>query len=509
MAAIRQTPHLNDTQSAPTASGRQIAKGAAWMLLFKMADKGLGFISTLILARLLVPADFGLVAMAMAVVAMTQLLSAFGFDTALIQRQDVQREHFDTAWTFNLIFGTCIAALLGLLAYPAASFYGDSRLVPVLLVLACSALVGGLENIGTVAFRKELDFRSEFRFLFFKRAASFIVTVALALALQNYWALVGGTLFGRVASALISYRIHPYRPRFSLAARRDLMQFSKWILISSALHFLQSRSADFILGRTVGPHAVGIYTVAIEIATLPSTEMVAPINRAVFPAYTQLTKDAAALRARFRSVFGLICLISFPICATLFAIADPAVRLLLGDKWIEAIPVIQVFCIAGLMNSLQSNLILVVLALGHPRANTALSAGVLLVSLPSIVWASVHYGVQGAVYVQLLSSTALGLGIAPIMLRLSGTSPTVLLAAMWRPALAGAFMLLTLQAATWALPHGISPVLVLAVLLALALLLAPLFTLALWWLAGRPVGAEHEVVNLVRRWRLARVGSPA
>ena len=299
-------------------SGRQIARGAAWMILFKMLDKGIGLVSTLILARLLVPADFGLVAMATAVLAFTQLMGAFGFDSALIQRQNVQREHYDTAWTFNVLVGVFTAIVLVALCVPMAGFYKDDRLIAILLVFGLASLIGGFENIGTVAFRKELNFRNEFKFLASKRIVSFVVTLALAWMLQSYWALVAGSVTGRLMSVWISYQLHPFRPRFSLAAKADLMHFSKWIFLSSLINFFTSRSTDFVLGRTVGSHELGIYNIGLEIASMPSTELIAPINRAVYPVYAKLAPDPVALREQFITIFGLICLVGFPVAGGLF-----------------------------------------------------------------------------------------------------------------------------------------------------------------------------------------------
>ena len=176
---------------------------------FKLLDKSIGLISTLVLVRVLTPSDFGLVAMAMAVVALLELMSAFGFDSALIQRQDTARSHFDTAWTFNVIFGVCIALFLVAMAVPAAAFYREPRLEQMLPVLAIGAVVGGFENIGTVAFRKELNFRMEFIYLFIKRIAVFAVVITLALTLRSFWALIFATIAGKAMAVLISYLLHP------------------------------------------------------------------------------------------------------------------------------------------------------------------------------------------------------------------------------------------------------------------------------------------------------------
>jgi O-antigen/teichoic acid export membrane protein len=308
MTAMKTTTH---------ATGRQIATGAAWMMGFKLLDKSVGLISTLVLARVLTPTDFGLVAMAMAVVALLELMGAFGFESALIQRQNTDRSHYDTAWTFNVMFGVAISIMLLVMAMPAADFYREPRLALMLPALAVGALIGGFENIGTVAFRKELDFRKEFKFLLAKRLAAFTVTITLALTFQSFWALIAGTVTGKLMAVFISYRLHPYRPRLTLAARDDLLHFSKWIFISNLIQFLHSRSTDFILGRTVGSHGLGVYNIASEIAAMPSTELIAPLNRAVYPAYARLAGARDQLWERFLEVFGIICLLAFPVAVGL------------------------------------------------------------------------------------------------------------------------------------------------------------------------------------------------
>lgn len=494
------------------ASGRQIAKGAAWLMLFKIADRGIGLVSTLVLARLLTPADFGLVAMAMAVIALTELMGAFGFDSALIQRQNARREHYDTAWTFNVCFGIAISALIVILAIPAAGFYHESRLQLILPVLAIGAFVGGFENIGTVAFRKELNFRSEFRFLLAKRLASFIVTITLAVSFRTYWALVAGVVTGKLTGVLISYWLHPYRPRITLAARRDLLHFSKWIFISNLIQFLHMYSAHFIVGRTIGPHGLGIYNVASEIAAMPSTELIAPLNRAVYPAYARLSGVLEELRSRFIEVFSIISLIAFPVAVGMFCVADPAVRILLGPQWLEAIPVIQIFAISGLAGALQSNLYLVIVALGRPKANTILSAALLSISLPVIVVASLYYGVLGAAYAH-FGTALLGLfGIVFVFSRLTGIKPRTLGAALWRPALSSVIMAATVFSAI-VLINSKSAYLLVIIKLGILIIVGAVSyvasVLGLWVLSGRPTGAEKilftALVRKLRAWRLARL----
>ena len=232
----------------------KMARGVVWMVLLRLLDRGIGFLSTLVLARLLTPDNFGIVAMATSLIAMLELIAAFGFDMALIQRTKPTRAHYDTAWTFTVILGCILSVLLVGLSWPVAWFYGRPELLHVIWALAFGSLVQGFQNIGTVAFRKDMEFHKEFRFVASKRLVTVPITITLAYLLRNYWALVAGMVAGRVVDVWLSYRFHPHRPRFDLSATADLLHFSKWLLLVNALQFLRDRSPDFIIGRIAGPH---------------------------------------------------------------------------------------------------------------------------------------------------------------------------------------------------------------------------------------------------------------
>lgn len=196
--------------------GRQMATGAAWMVALKLVERSLGVVSTVILARLLTPQDFGLVAMAMVFIAVVEILQAFGFDVALIQDQHASREHYDSAWVLNVLLACLGTALLVAGAKAVSVFYDEPRVQAILYCLAVGAFVQGFENIGIVAFRKELTFDKEFRFQLAKKVMGFVVTVSLALIYRSYWALVIGAVVGRVVGVVLSYSAHPFRPRFTL-----------------------------------------------------------------------------------------------------------------------------------------------------------------------------------------------------------------------------------------------------------------------------------------------------
>ena len=323
-----------------------MSRGVAWMMLSKIAERGISLVSTMVLARLLVPDDFGVIVLATSMIGLLEILGAFGFDTALIRQADASREHFDAVWTFNVLFGFGVALMAVALSPGAAWLYGDSRLVSVLLVVAIARAIGGFENIGVISFRKELQFDREFMFLLAKRVAtSLLVTLPLAFALRSYWALLLGNLFGTCIAVILSYVVHAYRPRLSLKGLASLTTFSKWLFISNLLEFLHGRAADFIIGRWAGSAALGSFTVAREIARMPTGEIAAPVHRAVFPGYVKLADDRELLRQTYLRLTSVLVLLVIPAGVGLSILAEPIVLILLGLKWTSAVPLVQLLAI--------------------------------------------------------------------------------------------------------------------------------------------------------------------
>jgi len=195
---------------AKHAENTGMVGGAIWNLLQRVADRGIGLLNTVARARLLLPADFGVVALATSLIALLALLGDFGFDLALIQNPNAHRHHFDAVWTFNVLFGLVLAAILVLFATSAAHFYNEPRLVDVIFGLAVARAISCFENVGVIAFRKDMAFDQEFISLIYKRlATTFLVTIPLAFVLRSCWALVDGMVAGSCFRLVLSYRLHP------------------------------------------------------------------------------------------------------------------------------------------------------------------------------------------------------------------------------------------------------------------------------------------------------------
>ena len=476
----------------------RVAKGAMWMVLFKSVERSLGFISTVILARLLVPDDFGLVAMAMSIIAMLELLSAFGFDMALIHNQAAEQRHYNTAWTFEVLIAVLSAVALMILAAPAAWFYDEPRLETVMYILALGTFIQGFENIGVVAFRKELEFNKEFQFLLGKKIASFAVTVPLAFVLQSYWALVAGILVGRFAAVALSYYIHPFRPRFSLSAAHELFHFSKWLLVNNLLSFLRRRSADFIIGKIMGMRVLGLFSISYEIGNLTWTELAAPIHRAVYPGYTKQATDVLTLTQGVLKVSSMVTLLVLPLGAGMALTAELVVPLVLGAKWLDAVPLIQILALSGSIIAMQTNFTYAFLAIGKPRVVTLLSAIHVAVLLPTVVWSTSRAGAVGAAWAYLVTNVMF-LPYNDFMIsRMLDISLRRLSGAIWRPILATLTMAYVVntylnQLGEVTQPHGQLAQLMIAGFIGILIYSSMLFTL--WYLSSKPQGAEQFLLD--------------
>lgn len=486
----------------------RIATGVGWMFLFKLIDRGLAIVSTLVLARLLMPADFGLVAMAMAVIAVLELITSLSFDVVLIQKPALQRAHYDTAWTLNALLSLACAALTAALAHPAALFYGEPRLSAVMFVLAVAWAIGGLENIGIVDFRRHLNFRREFHFMAAKRILGFAITIGLALTLRSYWALVIGTVIGRAFGVALSFYMHPFRPRPCLAATRELFAFSSWLLINNLLAVAQTRYPHLVIGRLFGPQSLGIYTVGSEIAQIPSTDLLAPINRVVFPGLARLADDVARLRATFQDATALTAFFAVPAACGLAAVAHPLVLVLLGERWLDAIPVIQTLAFVAALYGVTSINSPAFLALGEPRFITTIAALRLLLLIPLVWLLSQRFGILGAAYAELATyAMAAVLSSSRILSRLQ-ISAAALFSRLWRSLSASAVMGYAVYLFVDAQQLGSSsldalPVLAAAVALGIGFYLAAVALL--WALCGRPQGAERVLLDFVRK-NIGRIG---
>ncbi len=486
-----------------------MASGAAWMVGMRLSITALGVGSTMALARLLVPGDFGLVALATSMIGALEILTSFRFDVALIQNRTATRAEYDSAWSLNLILSAVLGLAVSLAAAPAAQFFHEPRLTAVMLVLAASTLVGGLENIGVVNFRKDLEFHREFAYSLSRKIASVCVGVSSAAVFHSHWALVAGIVTGSATGLAASYLMHPYRPRWSLVAARGLFRFSKWLLVDNALYFLRHRSVNFLIGRMSGAAALGLFSLAYDLGTIANANLAAPIDRALFPGYARMATGMDTLRASYLTANGLAALLIVPVAAGIAAVAPLLVPILFGPKWLTSIPLLQVIGVASSISLLGFGATSICLSLGRPRLVVWLSGCYVIVLLVSLALLLPHFGPLGAAW-SFAIAAGTSLPVQLLFLRLTlKLNVTDWLARVWRSVVAVAVMHLTVTTLLSRLPLAESTAwqaLQLLAAVAGGALWYVTIVMLLWLLSGRPDGAESTVLSYLG---LRRIAGPA
>lgn len=477
---------------------KSVASGAALYVGMRWFDRLIGVLSTIVLARLLTPDDFGIVALASIVLGLAVVMLDLGINMAVVQRSGLELEDIHTAWTIRLLQNAIIAMGLSALAIPAASYYDDSRLAPVLWLLAFAYLLDGFTGMGPVLFQKHQQYAREVGFYAAKRLFGFVVTMGLAFSLRDYWALVYGTIVANAGGVVLSYLMYRQCPRFTLARWRGFAGASFWLALRTLAGYVSQELDKFVVGQRDGASALGGYSIASQIGAMPTSELLAPLSRALFPALAAAKDDALALRRMFLLALGIQSTLALPAAVGLALVAEELVLVALGEKWVAAAPLLAALALAFGANALTHSGSYLLMALARYRAHSLIQWGMagalallVFVIFPSadanlIAWCRVALALGGVIAISAISLKCL-----------SGVSLTDLWDAVRRPTVATLCMstaLVALDAPSAALPDWAA----LAVKVLAGALVYGIILMALWGIERRPDGAEQWILARLR-----------
>ena len=314
----------------------------AWRLGMRL----LGLVSTLILVRLIAPADFGIIALATSFMQTIDGMLTLGTEEAVIRETAPSRIFYDTAFTLNLLRGLSVSVLVAALAYPAAAFFADPRLGPVLLFVACLPLLDSCANIGAVDFRRDFAFHKEFAIMVLPKLFGIVTAITAAMLLHSYLAMLFGMGVNRALRVVMSYVMHPFRPRLAVKSWRGLAGYSAWTWLLSMTILIRDRSDSLMLGRLMNTASVGFYSVGAEIAALPTTELIEPLGRAAFSGFAAGRQEKADPGSNFLRLIGSAALLTLPAGVGLSLVAAPLVALAFGPEWEQAVPVLRILSLS-------------------------------------------------------------------------------------------------------------------------------------------------------------------
>lgn len=495
---------VNRTPAPPLKA--KILKGAVWMVATRWSYRLLGLISTMILARLLTPQDFGTVAVVMSLVYFVDSFFDFGFDLALIKDQHASREDYDTAW--SLRFGkTVLFALVVALASPLIALYAQApESIPIGLVVAGSIFIRGFHNIGTVTFSKDLEFHRVFKYSIYPRVLGVITTIVAAFVLRSYWAIVVGVFMNAIYGTVFSYSANPYWPRWRLKGMKKFWRFSKWVLIGNMGRQLFSMMDRLVLSGWISKEHLGFFTVAGDLASIVTVELFGPVSQALTPGFAKLQHDRDRLREAYRVSISVFLALIVPACTGVWLVAPELVAVILGDQWHDAAKFVALFSWFFLFFAFSEILtgFISMVGLIEKSARLSLARAILFAAL--MFFAFHFYSVEGIIWLKIALAAGESIILFYMAMRYLELSPLTPLSVCWRPALAAGSMALVVSALAPSL--GTNLLLLLIFKTGIGGLTYASVTWGLWLLAGKPKGMELMLVEFIQGRLGIRLGAP-
>jgi PST family polysaccharide transporter len=387
-------------------------RGVAWMASGETARQVTHLVAGIVLARLLTPADYGLIAMALFVVGFMQAIARCGLTNALISRQEVTDDDWSSVYWIEVGLGLAVWVMAWILAPVAGSLYRDERVIQVVRVAGSAGFLASLGTTQEAWLRKRMQFRMIAQMEWAGILAGAVTAVAMALAGWAVWSLVAQMLVGSAVTALALCMTCPWRPalRIRFSALGWAVRFGIGLQGFGIVNFLNRRLDDALIGRYVGPDGLGQYTRAYQLMLYPTQTIAGHVvGRVVFPALAAIGDDLPRFRAAYLRAVSAIATVTFPAMLGLLVTAAEVIPLLYGPQWVAAVPLLQVLCIVGLIQSIQTTTGWIYLA----RARTGLFF-IWGVAEAVVIYSSFLVGIQwGVMGVAVAYAAANGLLLVP------------------------------------------------------------------------------------------------
>lgn len=376
---------------------RDVLSSIFWVALSQAGNKLIAFVVQIVLARILVPADFGIVAVATLALDSLALFAEFGFTSALIYRKDRIPEASATAFSI-VIMGGVLTTLVGVISAPyIAWFFKEPRVIPILRALSLTMLISSFGQVPLTLLAKELDFRKRAVPMVVPSVVNGLVAVPCALSGLGVWSLVAGRLASAATTSALAYAVTDWRPRwmFQRDLAREMLDYGKHIIGSQILIFAITNVDDMFVGRILDAAALGAYGLAYNLSNLPATQITRIVGQVMFPALAKIQDDLERMKRVYFTTMRYVSLLSVPIGVATVVFAADFVNVLYGPKWAAAIVPLQWLGIYGLIRSIAANMGNVFKAGGRPKWLTYIALWRLITMLLFLYPATKYYGIVG------------------------------------------------------------------------------------------------------------------
>lgn len=371
------------------------ASGMAWTLIERMSVQLCQFVIGIVLARLLLPSDYGTVGMLAIFMAIAQSLLDSGFNRALIQKKNRTNVDYSTVFYFNLIISLFVYVVFFCIAPYIADFYRTPVLTDVSRVVFISVIVNAFSLVQTAKLTIELNFRLQSLASVISVVSSGILGIVLAYMGYGVWALVAQMLSSAVVRTVILWIFSHWKPLFifSIQSFKELFSFGSKLLVGDFIHTIYTNMYTLVIGRSFNPSDVGYYNRANGYAALPYSVFSQVVNKVMFPILSEKQDDNEALLNVYNKLFRAPMFFYTPLMFGVAALAKPLICIMIGEKWLDCVPLLQVLCIGFVfspMTAINLNLLYVKgrsdLSLKLDLIKKPIGIVILFASLPFGLW---------------------------------------------------------------------------------------------------------------------------
>lgn len=379
--------------------------GMLWNTLQTFGGLIIQLVSSVVLARLLMPSDFGMIAMLNIFLTVSVSFVDGGFGLALIQKKNTTDVDYNTVFFWNLVVSLFFMLSLYLLAPSIALFYSMPLLVDILRVLSITLLINAFAIIPNSIFRKNLDFKSlTYRNL---TASAIGTTLAIILAYNGYgvWSLVYSTIISQSVGALMLWYMVSWRPKFSLSRESfsDMFSFGGFLLLTNLFDKIYTNIQGLIIGRVFTADILGFYSKAYSTQQIPAGTLSTVVNSVAFPAFSRLQNDVKSMSIGFKKVIKSLSYLNFPVMVLLAVIARPLFIFLFSEKWLTSVPYFQILCLSGMLFTLNSANNSVYRAMGRGKMFFYIEFMKKIIGITLII-IGIQFGVEGMLWGMVASS---------------------------------------------------------------------------------------------------------
>jgi PST family polysaccharide transporter/lipopolysaccharide exporter len=388
---------------------RKMIRSSAWVALSSGGSQAITFAVMIVLARLLTPSSFGLVALASIPLFFLSYLQESGLGAAVIRRRTDVEHAAATQFVFATLVSVVLYAVSFAVAPLGARLFSEPQLTSVFRVLSLILIIRGLTATAAALLDRELAFAQRARG---ELGGSFVqsaVAVAMAVSGFGVWSLVGGQLAGAAVQGAIWWFVAPFRPSPMLASwrmLRELARYGRHITIGNVLGLVTDNADNAVIGRLLGAASVGVYNMAWRLANLPAVEISFIVGRVTFPLYATLQDDLPAFRRVFLTTLRRVTFVSIPVAFGILLAAEPLVIGIFGEKWRAAVAPLQILAVFGIVRTFAGITGAVFQACGRPQLIYWIGLGHAAVLFSMLFLLAPSHGVEGVAVAEVTAAVA-------------------------------------------------------------------------------------------------------